>query len=52
MAVAVVVHPVVHSCSSSDLALSLVDKWGGVGADGNFPAAHKVEAEQAHAGLA
>ena len=31
--------------------MSLVDKWGGVGADGNFPAAHEVEAEQAQHGF-
>ena len=32
------------------LALSLVDHaWGGV--DGAFPAAHKIEAEQAFVGL-
>ena len=32
-------------------ALLLGDSWGGVGADGAFPAAHEVEAEQAFAGL-
>ena len=38
------------SCTAARaLASSLVDKWGGVGADGDLPAAH---AEQVHAGLA
>ena len=40
------------SCTAARaLALSLVDSWGGVGADGALPAAHEVEAEQAFAGL-
>ena len=40
------------SCTAARaLAASLVDSWGGVGADGGFPAAHEVEAEQAFAGL-
>ena len=39
MADAVVVHLFVH-CSQA-LTLSLVDSWGGVGADGAFPAAHE-----------
>ena len=40
------------SCTAARaLAASLVDSWGGVGADGGLPAAHEVEAEQAFAGL-
>ena len=35
----------------SAVALSLVDSWGGVGADGALPAAHNLEAEQVFAGL-
>ena len=41
-----VVHPVVHSCSSSGFFI------GGQVAGGNLPVAHEVEAEQARAGLA
>ena len=40
------------SCHAQALASSVVEKWGGVGVDGDLPAAHEVDAEQVQAGLA
>ena len=40
------------SCTAARaLASSLVDKWSGVGADGDLPAAYEVEAEQVSRGF-